>query len=125
MLLLVPSQSVPRSISFGLAEAISLQYCGAAGIGEFILGLYTATRDRRYLAFAERVAGYLIAQAETEANGMKWTQAERRLEPDNVIAQTDFADSGAENRLGSALNFRSDKSGVLAPLLNPPGGESA
>jgi hypothetical protein len=41
-----------------------------------------------YLAFAEHVADYLLARAETDGDGVKWTQAERRVEPDNVAAQT-------------------------------------
>jgi lantibiotic modifying enzyme len=69
--------------------------CGAAGVGEFFLGLYAATGDRPYLAFAERLAVYLIARAETDADGMKWTQAEQRVEPDQVIAQTGLMQGAA------------------------------
>jgi lantibiotic modifying enzyme len=69
--------------------------CGAAGVGEFFLGLHTATRESSYLAFAERVAAYLIARAETDATGMKWTQAERRVEPDNIVAQTGLMQGAA------------------------------
>jgi lantibiotic modifying enzyme len=69
--------------------------CGAAGVGEFFIGLYTATKDRSYLAFAEHIAVYLIARAETDANGMKWTQAERRIEPDYVVGQTGLMQGAA------------------------------
>jgi hypothetical protein len=41
-----------------------------------------------YLAFAERIAVYLIAHAEEDANGIKWTQADRRIEPDNIVERT-------------------------------------
>ena len=58
-------------------------------MGDFFLGLYTATKEGRYLTFAQRIAVYLLARAETDANGMKWTQAENRTEPGKVIAQTD------------------------------------
>jgi hypothetical protein len=64
-------------------------------VGEFLLGLFRATRDRSYLAFAERVAGYLIARAETETNGIKWTQAERRIEPDRLLAQSGLMQGAA------------------------------
>jgi lantibiotic modifying enzyme len=69
--------------------------CGAAGVGEFFLGLYTATKTKSYLTFAEHVADYLIARAEKEGNGVKWTQAERRVEPDNVAAQTGLMQGAA------------------------------
>jgi lantibiotic modifying enzyme len=88
------ASGIPERQTLGYWNNVS-RCCGAAGVGQFILGLYTATKDRRYLAFAERVAGYLIAQAETEADGMKWTQAERRLEPDNVVAQTGLMQGAA------------------------------
>jgi hypothetical protein len=57
--------------------------CGATGAGEFSLGLFAATKDRSYLAFAERIAAYLNARAEPDANGIKWTQADRRIAPDH------------------------------------------
>jgi lantibiotic modifying enzyme len=69
--------------------------CGAAGVGEFFLGLYRAIEDTAYLAFAKHLADYLIARAETDANGMKWTHAERRVEPDIVTAQTGLMQGAA------------------------------
>jgi hypothetical protein len=63
------------------------QCCGAAGVGEFCLGLYAATEERDYLAFAERIAEYLLAQGETDASGIKWTQAETRHQTAHLIAQ--------------------------------------
>jgi lantibiotic modifying enzyme len=69
--------------------------CGAAGVGEFFLGLYTATDESGYLAFAERIAEYLLAQGETDASGIKWTQAETRREADHLIAQTGLMQGAA------------------------------
>jgi lantibiotic modifying enzyme len=69
--------------------------CGAAGIGEFFLGLYLAIRTRSYLAFAEHIADHLIARAEAAGNGIKWSQAERRIEPDKVAAQTGLMQGAA------------------------------
>jgi lantibiotic modifying enzyme len=69
--------------------------CGAAGVGDFFLGLYRAIKDPGYLAFAERLADYLIARADTDASGMRWTQAERRIEPDNVDTQTGLMQGAA------------------------------
>jgi lantibiotic modifying enzyme len=69
--------------------------CGAAGVGEFFLGLYTATEESDYLGFAERIAEYLLARGETDAPGMKWTQAEARREPGHLIAQTGLMQGAA------------------------------
>jgi lantibiotic modifying enzyme len=69
--------------------------CGAAGLGEFFLGLYTATEETGYLAFAERISEYLLARGETDAFGMKWTQAETRRETDYLIAQTGLMQGAA------------------------------
>jgi lantibiotic modifying enzyme len=90
----VMASGIPERQTAGYWNNVS-RCCGAAGVGEFFLGLYTATKDRRYFAFAERVAAYLIARAETDAGGMKWTQAERRIEPHNVVAQTGLMQGAA------------------------------
>jgi lantibiotic modifying enzyme len=69
--------------------------CGAAGVGEFFLGLYTATEDIDYLVFAERIAEYLLGRGETDGSGMKWTQAEMRRETDRLVAQTGLMQGAA------------------------------
>jgi lantibiotic modifying enzyme len=69
--------------------------CGAVGVGEFFLGLHRATEESDYLAFAERIAEYLLARGETDAPGMKWTQAEARREPDHLVAQTGLMQGSA------------------------------
>jgi lantibiotic modifying enzyme len=88
------ASGIPERQTPGYWNNVS-QCCGAAGVGEFFLGLFRATRDRSYLAFAERVAGYLIARAETETNGVKWTQAERRIEPERLVAQSGLMQGAA------------------------------
>jgi lantibiotic modifying enzyme len=69
--------------------------CGAAGVGELFLGLYIATSNRSHLAFAEHIADYLVARAETEGNGIKWPQAETCIDPDRVAAQTGLMQGAA------------------------------
>jgi lantibiotic modifying enzyme len=69
--------------------------CGAASVGEFFLGLYRATGEQGYLAFAERAAGYLVARKETDERGTRWTQAENRVAPHNVAAQTGLMQGAA------------------------------
>ena len=88
------ASGIPENQTPGYWNNVS-RCCGAAGVGEFFLGLYTATGDRRYLAFARRVAFYLLTRAETDENGAKWTQAERRIEPEKSIAQTGLMQGAA------------------------------
>jgi hypothetical protein len=48
--------------------------CGATGVGEFFLGLFAATKDRSYLAFAERIADISSLerkQTRMESNGRR------------------------------------------------------
>jgi lantibiotic modifying enzyme len=90
----VMASGIPERQTVGYWNNVS-RCCGAAGVGEFFLGLYTATKDRRYFAIAERVAAYLIARAESDAGGVKWTQAERRIEPHNAVAHTGLMQGAA------------------------------
>jgi uncharacterized protein YyaL (SSP411 family) len=71
------------------------QCCGSAGVAEFSLSLYEMTRDRAYLDFSKRVTANLIARATRDSNGMKWIQAEHRVRPDLLIAQTGYMQGAA------------------------------
>ncbi|MCL4523693.1 MAG: hypothetical protein M1453_14490 [Acidobacteria bacterium] len=70
------------------------QCCGSAGIVEFFLSLYRVTRDPEYLSFARRVADNLLSRATREGSGasttLKWIQAEHRLAPKQLVAQTGY-----------------------------------
>jgi hypothetical protein len=57
--------------------------------------LYRATKAGSYLEFAERIANFLVARAEVDGNGMKWTQADWRIAPDNLVAQTGLMQGAA------------------------------
>jgi lantibiotic modifying enzyme len=69
--------------------------CGLAGVGEFFLDLYLALGDPADLAFAERVAGRLLAKASVEDGRMFWVQAEHRTRPDFLFAQTGYMQGAA------------------------------
>jgi lantibiotic modifying enzyme len=88
------ASGIPERQTSGCWNNVS-RCCGAAGVGEFFLGLYTATEESEYLGFAERIAEYLLARGETDAPGMKWTQAEARYEPDHLAAQTGLMQGAA------------------------------
>jgi lantibiotic modifying enzyme len=62
--------------------------CGSAGVGEFFLALYRVTREARHLDFAGRLADDVLARATPDKGGLKWVQAEYRVKPEEVAAQT-------------------------------------
>jgi lantibiotic modifying enzyme len=66
------------------------QCCGSAGVGEFFLALHRVAGDGRYLEFAERMAADVLGRATPDGGGLKWVQAEHRVKPDEVVAQTGY-----------------------------------
>ena len=69
--------------------------CGAGGIGEFFLGLYRKTKELPYRQFALRIGEYLENRAQADGQGLKWIQAENRIEPSRMIAQTGLMQGAA------------------------------
>jgi lantibiotic modifying enzyme len=69
--------------------------CGLAGVGEFFLDLSRALDDRSYLAFCERVTARLLAKASIDDGRMSWLQAEHRVRPDFLVAQTGYMQGAA------------------------------
>lgn len=62
--------------------------CGAVAVGEFFLARYRLNKELTDRAFAIRIADYLQSRAQADSGGLKWIQAENRVESDNVQAQT-------------------------------------
>jgi lantibiotic modifying enzyme len=71
------------------------QCCGSAGVADFFLSLYRVTRDRQYLSFAKRMTDQLLAKATVDAGGMYWVQAEHRVRPELLVAQTGLMQGAA------------------------------
>jgi len=69
--------------------------CGSAGVADFFLGLYRKTGDNTYLDFALRLTADLLAKAAPEQGGLKWVQAEHRVKPDFLQAQTGLMQGAA------------------------------
>jgi len=69
--------------------------CGLAGVGEFFLDLGRALKDKSYLAFSDRVTARLLAKATPAGNQMFWVQAEHRVRPDFLVAQTGYMQGAA------------------------------
>jgi lantibiotic modifying enzyme len=69
--------------------------CGAAGVAEFFLDLYRITKNKDYLAFSKRVTNHILKKATSEGKGLKWIQAEHRVRPDLLLAQTGLMQGAA------------------------------
>jgi lantibiotic modifying enzyme len=62
--------------------------CGSAGVASFFLALHEVTGKPEYLAFSRKVTDQLIAKATRDASGTRWVQAEHRVQPSLLVAQT-------------------------------------
>ena len=62
--------------------------CGSAGVADFFLSLYNITKKRDYLDFARHLTNDLLARTTKVEGGMKWIQAEHRVRPEFLQAQT-------------------------------------
>jgi lantibiotic modifying enzyme len=71
------------------------QCCGNAGVLEFFLALHDLTGEAQRLEFAERVAADTVRRATEEDGGLKWIQAEHRVRPELLIAQTGLMQGAA------------------------------
>jgi lantibiotic modifying enzyme len=69
--------------------------CGAVAVGEFFLARYRLNKELTDRAFAIRVGEYLKSRAQPDGGGLKWIQAENRIEPDKVQAQTGLMQGAA------------------------------
>jgi lantibiotic modifying enzyme len=69
--------------------------CGSAGVAEFFLDLHRATGDRSYLAFSRRITDDLLKRATRDEKGTRWIQAEHRIQPDLLVAQTGYMQGAA------------------------------
>ena len=85
----IPEQRTP-----GFWNNVS-QCCGSAGVAQFFLDLHGVTRDPKYLTFAQRMTDDLLARATRDVTGTRWVQAEHRVRPELLIAQTGYMQGAA------------------------------
>jgi lantibiotic modifying enzyme len=71
------------------------QCCGNCGISEFFIAMYRNSGDARHLAYAEEIGHDTLARATSEGDGLKWIQAEHRVRPELLIAQTGLMQGAA------------------------------
>ncbi len=91
----IRSFGVPETRSDGYWNNIS-QCCGDAGVGEYFLALYRMTGDTGHLDYARRIADYVQGRSDAEgAASQNWTQAEHRVRPALLEAQTGWMQGAA------------------------------
>jgi lantibiotic modifying enzyme len=96
----ITTSGVPEARTPGFWNNVSV-CCGNAGVADFFLQLYRARGDATYLAFAERTVADLMRRSTDDDAGLRWVQAENRVSPDAVVAQTGFMQGAAG--IGSVL----------------------
>jgi lantibiotic modifying enzyme len=90
----VVHSGIPEKQTPGFWNNLS-RCCGAVSVGEFFLARYRLTQVVADRAFAIRIGEYLKSRAERNGSGLKWVQAENRVEPDNLQAQTGLMQGAA------------------------------
>jgi hypothetical protein len=88
------ASGVPEQQSPGYWNNIS-QCCGNAGVADFFLDLHRTFGDPSYLAFSRRVTADTMRRATDDADGLRWVQAEHRVKPELLVAQTGFMQGAA------------------------------
>lgn len=93
--------------------------CGTTAEAQFFLDMYLVTHDREYLQLSRKATALLLAHATQSGKGTKWVQAENRVDPGTVAAQTGYM-QGASG-IGMWLLHMSDFSqGRSRPAIHFP-----
>jgi len=90
----VMSSGIPEKQTPGFWNNVSV-CCGSAGVAEFFLNLHRVTGAPKYLEFYKRVTARLLAKGMRDEAGLRWTQAEHRVKPELLIAQTGYNQGAA------------------------------
>jgi len=84
----------PETRTSGFWNNIS-QCCGNAGVGQFCIDLVRNLRDARSRQFIRRVVDDTLRRATDDDAGIRWVQAQHRVQPENLVAQTGFMQGAA------------------------------
>jgi len=85
----VMQSGIPEKQTPGFWNNVS-QCCGSAGVAEFFLSLYQVTHEIEHLSFAKRMTANLLQRSTRDSSGLRWIQAEHRVKPDLLVAQTGY-----------------------------------
>jgi lantibiotic modifying enzyme len=90
----VIKSGIPEHRTPGFWNNVS-QCCGSAGVASFMLALHEVTGKAEYLAFSRKVTADLLSRATVDAAGARWVQAEHRVRPEQLVAQTGWMQGAA------------------------------
>jgi len=85
---------IPEKSHPGLWNNVGL-CCGSAGIAEFALDVFRVTKKPEYLEFARKMTADLLEHATRDETGFRWVQAEHRVRPEFILAQTGLMQGSA------------------------------
>lgn len=88
------TSGIPEQRTPGFWNNVS-QCCGSAGVAQFMLDLHSVTRDPKHLAFARKMTDDLVTRATRDDKGTRWIQAEHRVRPELLVAQTGYMQGSA------------------------------
>jgi lantibiotic modifying enzyme len=88
------TSGIPEKRTPGFWNNVS-QCCGSAGVAQFFLDLHAATREPRYMEFAGKMTADLMSRATRDGKGLRWVQAEHRVRPELLVAQTGYMQGAA------------------------------
>jgi lantibiotic modifying enzyme len=71
------------------------QCCGNSGVVEFLLDLHRVRGERHWIELAERISADTLQRGTAEADATKWIQAEHRVRPELLVAQTGLMQGAA------------------------------
>jgi lantibiotic modifying enzyme len=116
----VMSSGIPEKQTPGFWNNVS-QCCGSAGVAEFFLNLYRVTHDPQYIDFAKRVTNHLLGKTTRDGLGLRWIQAEHRVKPELLVAQTGYMQgaSGIGMLLLHLDEFQRGKSPAISFVDSP------
>lgn len=71
------------------------QCCGNCGVVEYLVAQHDRTGDSRALDYARTIADDVLKRATADGDGLKWIQAEHRVRPELLVAQTGLMQGAA------------------------------
>lgn len=90
----IRASGVPEQRTPGFWNNIS-QCCGNCGVGEYFLTLDRLLPGAGHAEMVRRIAADTLRRATADGDGLKWVQAENRIQPDVVVAQTGYMQGAA------------------------------
>ncbi|MBD0331985.1 MAG: hypothetical protein ICV66_04960 [Chitinophagaceae bacterium] len=108
---------IPEKRTPGFWNNVS-QCCGSAGIAEWYLNLNKCYNNTAYISFSKHVLEDILKRATIDESGMSWLQAEHRVLPDLLQAQTGYM-QGASG-IGIALLHMYEFENKRKPLIKLP-----